>query len=482
MLVGASGAGKSTWAQATYRATEVVSSDHLRAVVGSGPTDLDASVDAFTLLDAIVAARLRRRLTTVIDTLGLDPDRRRAYLSAGRAAGIPCAAVVFTTPESVCRARNTARDRPVPAAAITRQLRAARRVEAEVRAEGWDRVLVIDGGTTGPDAAVAPVANDTAGAGTAEGGRSAYPQVVLNISRFPNANWASWLREVALAATEAGFAGIALMDHLIQIPQVGRAWEPILEPYVSLGLLAGLPTPLRLGALVSPVTWRTPGVLAKTVATLDVLSGGRAFCGIGAGWWEREHAAYGLAFPSAGDRVARVEAGIEQVRALWGPGTKPFAGRTTALPETTCYPRPVGDVPIITGGNGVRTLRGAARVADAVNVPATLAAVTRARAIVEAECGRVGRDPAEVALTVLDTPIVGADREDVARRVERLRGRTAAPVFAARRHAGLPEAHRERYAALAAAGVTAVFLALPEVVEPGELAPLWPMVRPGGAA
>ena len=84
------------------------------------------------------------------------------------------------------------------------------------------------------------------------------------------------------------------MDHLIQIPQVGRAWEPIPEPWVTLGMLAGLPTGLRLGTLVSPVTLRAPGVLAKTVATLDVLSGGRAFCGIGAGWWDREHAAFDL--------------------------------------------------------------------------------------------------------------------------------------------------------------------------------------------
>jgi alkanesulfonate monooxygenase SsuD/methylene tetrahydromethanopterin reductase-like flavin-dependent oxidoreductase (luciferase family) len=77
------------------------------------------------------------------------------------------------------------------------------------------------------------------------------------------------------------------MDHLIQIPQAGRAWEPIPEPWVTLGLLAGLAPGLRLGTLVTPVTFRAPGILAKTVATLDVLTGGRAFCGIGAGWWDR---------------------------------------------------------------------------------------------------------------------------------------------------------------------------------------------------
>ena len=119
---------------------------------------------------------------------------------------------------------------------------------------------------------------------------------MLQVSRFPwdDADPAGWLTTVALTAAQAGFDGIALMDHLIQIPQVGRAWEPIPEPWVTLGLLAGLPTRLRLGTLVSPLSLHTAGRLAKTAATLDALSGGRAFCGVGAGWWEREHVAFGI--------------------------------------------------------------------------------------------------------------------------------------------------------------------------------------------
>ena len=121
---------------------------------------------------------------------------------------------------------------------------------------------------------------------------------MLQISRFPSdVDLTRWLTDVAVTADQIGFDGIALMDHLIQIPQVGRAWDPIPQPWVTLGLLAGLQTTLRLGSLVSPVTFHAPGVLAKTVATLDVLSGGRAFCGVGAGWWEREHQAFGLPFP-----------------------------------------------------------------------------------------------------------------------------------------------------------------------------------------
>ena len=116
VLVGASGAGKSTWAAARYRTAEIVSSDALRGVVGSGEHDLDASVEAFALLEQIVAARLRRRLTTVVDTLGTDVPRRRAWLAAARSAGLPAVAVVLDTPAAVCRARNAARDRPVPGA------------------------------------------------------------------------------------------------------------------------------------------------------------------------------------------------------------------------------------------------------------------------------------------------------------------------------------------------------------------------------
>ncbi|RIQ20300.1 luciferase, partial [Jiangella rhizosphaerae] len=122
VLVGASGAGKSVWAQARYRAQEIVSSDDLRGVVGSGRHDLDATDDAFALLDRIVAARAGRGLTVVVDTLGLDAERRRGYLAVARDAGLPAVAVRFDTPAELCRTRNAARDRPVPAPALAGQL------------------------------------------------------------------------------------------------------------------------------------------------------------------------------------------------------------------------------------------------------------------------------------------------------------------------------------------------------------------------
>ena len=115
VLIGPSGSGKSAWAAGRYRPHEVVSSDRLRALVGSGEHDLDASSDAFALLDQIVAARLRRGLTAVVDTLGLDAERRRGYLELARSSGMPAVAVLVDTDPAECRRRNRARDRAVPA-------------------------------------------------------------------------------------------------------------------------------------------------------------------------------------------------------------------------------------------------------------------------------------------------------------------------------------------------------------------------------
>src|SRR5206468_1926665 len=148
----------------------------------------------------------------------------------------------------------------------------------------------------------------------------------------------------------------------------------------------------------SPVTFRPAGITAKTVATLDALSGGRAFLGIGAGWWAREHAAFGLPFPETRQRLDELERAIELIRALWAPGTKAYAGEHVEVPETTCYPRPASDVPIIVGGSGERrTLRIAARLGDGCNVGSEPTSLDRKIAVLRRHCAELGRDPAEVA-------------------------------------------------------------------------------------
>ena len=480
VLVGPAGSGKSVWAAERYRADEVVSSDRLRALVGSGEHDLEASTDAFALLDQIVAARLRRGLTAVVDTLGLDSARRRGYLELARSNGMPAVVVLVDTDPAECRRRNRTRDQPVPATALEGQLRRMRAAVVEIGGEGWDVVT-----TAGP---VQLEASHTPGARAAASQQRQRPVrmgLVLQLSRFPwdedPAGPARWLAAVARAATEAGLQGIALMDHLIQIPQVGRAWEPIPEPWVTLGMLAGLEPGLRLGTLVTPVTFRAPGILAKTVATLDALSGGRAFCGIGAGWWAREHAGFGLPFPPARARLDELESAIETLRALWQPGTKSYRSERVWLPETTCYPRPASPIPVIVGGGGEkRTLAIAARLGDGCNLPSDLGTLDRKLAVFRQHCVAAGRDPAQAEVTVLDIPVIGRDRTEAASIVEKLRGRTTAAAFAQRHHAGPADEHIGRYRLLADRGVTTVFVSLPHLTGPEDVLRLAPVAAAFG--
>jgi alkanesulfonate monooxygenase SsuD/methylene tetrahydromethanopterin reductase-like flavin-dependent oxidoreductase (luciferase family)/predicted kinase len=472
VLFGPSGAGKSTWAQARYRREEVVSSDALRGVVGSGPHDLDASTDAFDLLERIVEARIRRHLTTVVDTLGTDGDRRRRWLTLARGAGLPAVVVAFDTPDAECRRRNALRDRPVPAPTLAAQLKRHRELLELLPHEGWDLVH-----TPGREVQRAPdrSVDRTTPSARDERRTSQGLRVVLQVSRFP---WGedplAWLTGIAQAADEAGLTGLSLMDHLIQIPQVDRAWTPILEPWVTLGAIAGLGTGLELGTLVTPVTFRPAGVTAKAAATLDALTGGRAFVGVGAGWWDREHAAYALPFPPAAERLDALERAIETMRALWASGTKAYDGETVSLPETTCYPRPAGRIPVIVGGGGERrTLQIAAKLGDGINVPSDLATLERK---VEGHCRDVGRDPSEVAITVLDLPVVGRDRDDAWARVERLRGSTKAATYARRTNAGTPADHRDRWGELAQRGVDTVFVGLPDLEGPDDLDRVAPLL------
>ena len=466
VLVGPAGSGKSTWAAAHYRAAEIVSSDALRGVVGSGPHDLDASDEAFALLETIVAARLGRGLSTVVDTLGTDPARRLGWLARARAAGMPAVAVVLDTPKAVCRVRNAARDVPVPAPALAAQLRRHSEHVARLADEGWDLVHTV----TLDDAPAESAAPARERVVPGERRTSQGLKIVLQLSRFP---WEDdplgWVSDIARAADSMGFAGLAVMDHLIQIPQVDRAWAPIPEPWVLLGGVAGLGTGLELGTLVTPITFRAPGITAKAAATLDALTGGRAFVGVGAGWWEREHAAYGLRFPPPSERLDALEAGIETMRALWAPGTTGYEGERVSLPETTCYPRPSGRIPVVVGGTGARTLRIAATLGDAANVPST-------RPALDQHIATLREHSDTVRVTVLDLPTVGRDREDAWARVERLRGRTAAAAYAARTHAGTGAQQRDRYGALAEAGVDTVFVAMADLAGPEDLERLRPLL------
>lgn len=164
VLVGTAGSGKSHWAARHYRAEEIVSADQLRGVVGSGSADLDASTDAFALLGSIVAARAGRGLTVVVDTLGLDRDRRSGYLALARRVGLPAVVVSLDTPATVARERNALRDRPVPARVLAGQHQRMRAVGTELDTEGWDHV-----GHDAAETAWPSAAPSSALAGTTDG-------------------------------------------------------------------------------------------------------------------------------------------------------------------------------------------------------------------------------------------------------------------------------------------------------------------------
>ena len=161
---------------------------------------------------------------------------------------------------------------------------------------------------------------------------------------------------------------------------------------------------------------------------------------------------------------------------MWQQGTRPYAGERVTLPETTCYPRPVSAIPIIVGGSGERrTLRIAARLGDGCNLPATLPGLDRKLAVLRSHCEEAGRDPGQVAITVLDVPVLGADRDRVAAQVERLRGRTSAAAFARLHHAGTAADHIGRYRLLAQRGVSTVFVSLPDLAGPEDVLRLAPV-------
>ena len=453
VLVGPPASGKSTWAARHFPPHEIVSSDGLRAIVGTGEHDQRASKDALELLDLVIERRLRRRLTTVIDSLGTNATRRRRWLAAAERAGVPCVAVVFDTAATVCRARNRARARPIPSKVMSSML------------AGWPAVR--DGldddafaAVHAPDT-VAVVAPDLVAAPSAADRQKETPMPLefgLQIPRFTwpggPAETRARLTEVAAAAEDAGFTSIWVMDHFLQIPYVGPHWEDMLESYTTLAFLAARTETARLGTLVTGVTYRNIAHLGKIIATLDVLSGGRAMCGIGAAWFEREHTAYGWTFPPLAERYARLEDALELLPLMWGKGAPAYSGRTIEVAEAVCYPRPLQDkVPILVGGSGERkTLRLVARHADACNLFGDADTVRHKVEVLHGHCASEGRDPADITVSILST----ADAPTV-------------------------EDHIGRYRQFAEAGVQSVIVNFPDLTAPEPLTRFAPVIDAFGS-
>lgn len=214
------------------------------------------------------------------------------------------------------------------------------------------------------------------------------------------------LARVAEAAEAAGATWLSVMDHYFQMDQLAPATDPMLEGYAALGYLAAHTSSIELGLLVTGVTYRHPGLLAKVVATVDVLSSGRAALGIGAAWYEREHVGLGVPFPPVAERFERLEEALQICLQMWDPDANgAYDGRHYQLAETLCSPAPLSrpHPRVMIGGSGERkTLRLVAQYADACNIFAdTPAGAAHKLDVLRRHCDDLGRDPATIHKTML---------------------------------------------------------------------------------
>jgi F420-dependent oxidoreductase-like protein len=218
-------------------------------------------------------------------------------------------------------------------------------------------------------------------------------------------NIAPTLAATARAAEEGGAAQFTLMDHWFQIASIGAPREPMLEGYTALGYVAAQTERMRLGLLVTGVTYRHPGLLAKIVTTLDVLSQGRAQLGIGAAWFEEEHAALGVPYPPIAERFERLEEAIQICFQMWSDDDGPYKGKHYELAETMCSPPPVQQprpTLMIGGGGEKKTLRLVARYADACNLfGGEQEVIAHKLEVLKGHCETEGRDYEEIEKTII---------------------------------------------------------------------------------
>jgi F420-dependent oxidoreductase-like protein len=229
-----------------------------------------------------------------------------------------------------------------------------------------------------------------------------------NFSGFDPADLFEHVADLATAAEDAGFDSVWVMDHFFQLPPLGGPDQPMLEAYTLLGALAARTRRVQLGTLVTGVTYRNPAILAKIVTTLDVISRGRAILGIGGAWYEVEHQALGVDYPSDRVRLDMLEEAVQVCRAMFTGDDVSFTGGHYRLDHARNLPRPVqeGGPRIMIGGGGEkRTLRLVARYADQCNVTGDVATLARKVEVLRRHCADVGRDPAEVGVTWM-TPLI----------------------------------------------------------------------------
>jgi F420-dependent oxidoreductase-like protein len=250
----------------------------------------------------------------------------------------------------------------------------------------------------------------------------------LHVSRF---DWAGGpagigpgVADLAQRAEAIGVRTLSFMDHYFQMDWMAPAEHPMLEGYTALGFVAGRTEKLRLRLLVTGVTYRHPGLLAKVVTTLDVVSSGRAELGIGAAWYDREHQGLGVPFPPTAERFERLEEALQICLQMWSDDNGPYEGTHYQLAETLCSPKPVSEPRprILIGGSGERkTLRLVAQYADACNIFGGPEEVAQKVDVLRRHCDTIGRDPNEIEVTAMYRDLApDATVDDVLRGAEEL--------------------------------------------------------------
>jgi F420-dependent oxidoreductase-like protein len=232
-------------------------------------------------------------------------------------------------------------------------------------------------------------------------------EIGIHYSRFPSpggSSIATTFAETARIADEGGAALLTCMDHYFQMEMYGGPPEPMLEGYTALGFAAARTDRVRLGLLVTGVTYRHPGLLAKIVSSLDVLSGGRAQLGVGAAWYEREHLGLGVPFPPLAERFERLEETLQICLQMWSDDNGAYQGRHYRLDETWCMPAPIQErIPMMIGGSGEhKTLRLVAQYADACNLFGEDAEQIRHKLdVLRRHCDEAGRDYDSIRKTAM---------------------------------------------------------------------------------
>jgi F420-dependent oxidoreductase-like protein len=226
--------------------------------------------------------------------------------------------------------------------------------------------------------------------------------------------------EIAQTLESSGWSSISVMDHLHQIAMVGPPQNNMLEGSTVLSAIAARTEKLTMGLLVGSITYRNPALAAKITTTLDVISGGRVWHGIGAGWFEAEHQAYGYDFPPLKVRMAMEEEGLQVVRAMFTQDRPSFSGEHFHIAEPYNNPRPLrGDIPILIGGSGEKkTLRMVATYGDGCNLFGDPAECKRLLGVLEGHCETVGRDMSEITKTAMAVVFIGKTHEEAQARVD----------------------------------------------------------------